>query len=188
MSTTATRTATATHQPGSSGSAVRLPSPRVHSAHVPAPTSRQPARGRIQLSEVPFASAMNDRDLALLGACWTSRRRLMLVNLSRLGAPSDAASRGAVGRSSAPAGARVGRVARDRGRGEWIKGVRYSLLEDLTAPTAPLSRSQTRPPSNSPLESWPAWASQAHVPRVPAARPHIRKHKLDQRFELRAMP
>lgn len=90
MSTTATRTATATHQPGSSGSAVRLPSPRVHSAHVPAPTSRQPARGRIQLSEVPFASAMNDRDLALLGACWTSRRRLMLVNLGRLGAPSDA--------------------------------------------------------------------------------------------------
>jgi hypothetical protein len=127
MSTTATPTATATHQPGSRRSAVRRPSPRVHPAHVPAPTSRQPARGRIQLSAVPCASAMNDRDLALLGACWTSRRRLMLVNLGRLAAPSDVVALQPVQESD---------VAPDRGRGEWIKGVRYSLLEDLTAPTA----------------------------------------------------
>jgi hypothetical protein len=89
MSTTTTPTATATHQPGSSGSAVRRPSPRVHPAHVPAPTSRRPARGGIQLFEVPFASAMNDRDLALLARMLDLSTRLTLVNLGRLAAPSD---------------------------------------------------------------------------------------------------
>ena len=68
MSATATSTATVRNRPSSSEPAIHRPPVRNgHPADLSARTPAAPERGGIALFQVPFASAMSDCDLALLG-------------------------------------------------------------------------------------------------------------------------